>query len=82
MHVLFVHQNFPAQFGHIARRLARDHGWQCTAVTRNPAGSADGANLIQYQLKGGATEKTHYCTRSFENAVGHCHGVPAARGPR
>ena len=75
MHVLFVHQNFPAQFGHVARRLVREHGWQCTVVSRNPPGSSDGVVLIHYEIKGGATEKTHYCTRSFENAVAHCHGV-------
>jgi glycosyltransferase involved in cell wall biosynthesis len=75
MHVLFVHQNFPAQFGHIARKLVQDYGWQCTCVTRNPAGTSDGVTLIPYELKGGATEKTHYCTRSFENAVVHCQGV-------
>ena len=39
------------------------------------AGDCRRRNLIQYEIKGGATEKTHYCTRSFENAVGHCHGV-------
>lgn len=75
MHVLFVHQNFPAQFGHVARRLVRDHGWQCTVISRNPAGASDGVGLIQYEPKGGATEKTHYCSRSFENAVAHSHGV-------
>jgi len=75
MHVLFVHQNFPAQFGHIARRLVRDHGWQCTCLSRNPPGNSDSINLIQYELKSGATEKTHYCTRPFENAVSHSHGV-------
>ena len=42
MHVLFVHQNFPAQFGHVARRLVREQGWQCTVVSRNPAGGSDG----------------------------------------
>jgi glycosyltransferase involved in cell wall biosynthesis len=75
MHVLFVHQNFPAQFGHIARRLVREHGWQCTCLSRNPPGNSDGVSLIQYELKSGATEKTHYCTRSFENAVNHSHAV-------
>jgi len=75
MHVLFVHQNFPAQFGHVARKLVQDLGWQCTFVTRNPAGSADGINLIQYQPNGGATAKTHHCVQSFENAVAHAHGV-------
>ena len=66
MHVLFVHQNFPAQFGHIARAIARDKGWQSTVVCGNPTGTAEGPNIIQYELKGGATEKTHYCSRSFE----------------
>ena len=75
MHVLFVHQNFPAQFGHIARKLVREHGWQCTCLSRNPPGNSDGVSLIQYELKSGATEKTHYCTRSFENAVSPCQGV-------
>ncbi len=75
MHVLFVHQNFPAQFGHIARAIARDKGWQSTVVCGNPTGTAEGPNIIQYELKGGATEKTHYCSRSFENAVAHCLGV-------
>lgn len=30
MHVLFVHQAFPAQFGHLAFELARRHGWKCS----------------------------------------------------
>lgn len=75
MHILFVHQNFPAQFGHVARYLVRDHGHQCTFVSQNPAGMSDGVRVIQYEPQGGATEKTHYCSRSFENAIAHCHGV-------
>jgi len=75
MHVLFVHQNFPAQFGHIARHLIREHGWQCSFVTQRPSGLVDGIRLIEYKPQGGATRHTHYCTRTFENAVAHCHGV-------
>lgn len=75
MHVLFVHQNFPAQFGHLARALVGEHGHQCTFVTRRPEGTVDGVRLVQYAPRGGATRRTHYCARTFENAVAHCHGV-------
>ena len=71
MHVLFVHQNFPAQFGHIASYLAKSHGFRCTFVSRTPAGHVDGVERIQYEFRGGATEATHYCSRTFENAVWH-----------
>jgi len=30
MHVLFLHQAFPAQFGRLAYELAKDHGWKCS----------------------------------------------------
>ena len=63
----------PAGFTPPERR--RELGWQCTIVSRNPAGTSDGVGLIQYELKCGATEKTHYCTRSFENAVAHSQAV-------
>ncbi len=75
MHVLFVHQNFPAQFGHIARHLIHTMGWSCTFVSTTPAGKVDGVKKIAYESKGGARETTHYCSRTFENAVWHAHGV-------
>jgi hypothetical protein len=33
MHVMFIHPNFPAQFGHIAAHLTQLPGWQATCVT-------------------------------------------------
>ena len=75
MHVLFVHQNFPAQFGHIARHLIRSRGWTCTFVSKTPAGKVDGIEKVEYTTRGGARETTHYCSRTFENAVWHAHGV-------
>jgi glycosyltransferase involved in cell wall biosynthesis len=75
MHVLFVHQNFPAQFGHIARHLNRTLGWPCTFVSRTPAGVVDGIRKIAYDTRGGARETTHHCSRTFENAIWHAHGV-------
>ena len=75
MHILYVHQNFPAQFGHIARHLVRELGWQCSFVSETPAGNVEGIDKIQYKIAGGATKTTHFCSRTFENAVWHTDGV-------
>ena len=75
MHVLYVHQNFPAQFGHIADHLVRHLGWKCTFVSNTPPGTTNGIEKIAYQLKGGATKHNHFCTRTFENTVWHCQAV-------
>lgn len=75
MHILFVHQNFPAQFGHVASYLATYRGVRCSFVSEKPAGTFGGIECIQYQIRGGATASTHYCSRTFENAVWHTHAV-------
>src|SRR5205085_624006 len=75
MHVLFVHQNFPAQFGHVARYLVQKHGFRCTFLSQETGASADGIERIAYHVKGGATTQTHYCSATFENAIWHSHAV-------
>jgi glycosyltransferase involved in cell wall biosynthesis len=75
MHILFVHQNYPAQFGHIASYLVKNHGIRCTFVSQQPPGHADGIEKIQYHLQGGATQQTHYCSRTSENAIWHSHAI-------
>jgi glycosyltransferase involved in cell wall biosynthesis len=75
MHLLFIHPNFPAQFGHIAAYLSRHKDYRCTFVSEKPAARIEGIELIQYQVRGGATRQTHYCSRTFENAVWHTHAV-------
>jgi glycosyltransferase involved in cell wall biosynthesis len=75
MHILYVHQNFPAQFGHIARHLIQKMGWKCTFVSQTPGGEVEGIEKIQYKLSGGASKQNHYCSRTFENTVWHCDGV-------
>src|SRR5437868_290544 len=75
MHVLFVHQNFPAQFGHIAVHLDRRHGMRSTFISEKPPGRFGRVERIQYTAKGGASVQTHYCSRTFENAIWHTAAV-------
>lgn len=75
MHVLFLHQNFPAQFRYIAPRLVQEHGWKCTFVTAKAEGSLPGVEKVVYTCKGGATKANHFCTQNFENVVWEAHGV-------
>jgi glycosyltransferase involved in cell wall biosynthesis len=82
MHVLFVHQNFPAQFGHIARYLMEKKGFRCTFVSQKEPGFSDGVERIQYHVRGGARAQNHYFTRTFENAIWHSHAVYDALKPR
>lgn len=82
MHILYVHQNFPAQFGHIARHLVQKLGWRCTFVSETPSGMVEGIEKIQYKVEGGASKQNHYCSRTFENTVWHCDGVYRAMRAR
>jgi glycosyltransferase involved in cell wall biosynthesis len=71
MHVLYLHQNFPAQFGPAAAHLVGRGGDRVTFVSNTAAGRIAGVERIAYQPGGGATARTHYCSRTFENAVWH-----------
>jgi glycosyltransferase involved in cell wall biosynthesis len=75
MHILFVHQNFPAQFGHIARYLVERHGLRCSFACEKPDGIVAGIERIQYRPSSGATERTHFCARTFENQIWHSHAL-------
>ncbi|MBM3980277.1 MAG: glycosyltransferase [Planctomycetes bacterium] len=82
MHVLFVHQNFPAQFGPFAFRLAAMPGYRCTFVSNKQEGTVRGVQCVKYALAGGATAQTHHASRTFENGVWHASGVHDALAMR
>jgi glycosyltransferase involved in cell wall biosynthesis len=75
MHIVFVHPNFPAQFGHIGHYLVTKKGWKCTFISRTAEGVVGGIRKIQYKVRGGATRGNHYCSRTFENGTWNAYGV-------
>jgi glycosyltransferase involved in cell wall biosynthesis len=75
MQILFIHQNFPAQFGHIANWLVQRQGFRCFFLSEQPAGKVGEVERVQYRLRGGATQANHYCSRSFENLIWHSHAA-------
>jgi glycosyltransferase involved in cell wall biosynthesis len=75
MHVLYVHPNFPAQFGHIASQLVERHGWNVTFATSSKGPDVGGIHRVVYAPASGATAANHFCSRTFENTIWNCDAV-------
>jgi glycosyltransferase involved in cell wall biosynthesis len=69
MRVLFVHQNFPAQYRHVAPALAK-RGDTVVALGENAGEALPGVRHLRYKPPPSAGAKdTHRYVRRFENAV-------------
>ncbi len=77
MNILFVHQNMPGQFGHLAARLARDPGNRVVFLTRADRAPPAGTTCMRYRLTRNVHPTTHHYLRDFESAV--LHGQAVAR---
>jgi glycosyltransferase involved in cell wall biosynthesis len=60
MRILFIHQNFPGQFRHLAPALVRQ-GWDVTAMTmvRDAPAEWQGVHVVCYQVARGSTQGIH-----------------------
>ncbi|MDM7480981.1 MAG: glycosyltransferase [Halomonas sp.] len=60
MNILFIHQNFPGQFKHLAPALVeRGHHVVATTMQKVQAGSWQGVRLVPYAVQRGSTPNIH-----------------------
>lgn len=77
MRILVIHQNFPGQFGHIAKSWAGRPGWEVLAIGRDTCPGLPGVRCLKYKLHRQASKQQHHYLRKAEHAV--LHGQAVAR---
>ena len=66
MDILFVHQNFPAQFRHLAAHLANDERYRVFAIGSKSARKLMGTHLSTYHVNDRSIADVHPFARRFE----------------
>ncbi len=68
MNILFIHQNFPGQFKHLAPALAADPANTVVAMTMRQLSAAEwqGVKLVSYAAKRGSAANVHPWVTDFE----------------
>ena len=66
MNILFVHNNFPAQYRHIATTLAQQEGTSIAAIGAPNARPLKGVKLLKYALDDPDISATHPFARRFD----------------
>lgn len=69
MKLLFVHQNFPGQYRHLAPAAASQLGAETVALTMNEPVELPGVRVIRYAIARGSTEGIHPWALEFESKV-------------
>ncbi|GLQ04919.1 glycosyltransferase family 4 protein [Sneathiella chinensis] len=69
MRVLFLHNNFPAQYRHVARKLGEEKENQVIFASHRAAEKIPGVVNVLYKPHREGSEKTHHYLRSTESAV-------------
>jgi len=69
MNILFVHQNMPGQFKHLAPQLAANPKNKVAFITKREGIDLPNVRRVNYTLPRTAHEKTHHYVRLFENSV-------------
>jgi glycosyltransferase involved in cell wall biosynthesis len=75
MRVLFVHQNFPGQYLHLARHLGAQEGNEVVFITQRKDGTLPGVRKIVYEPHRKITPEVHHYLRETEAAVINAQAV-------
>jgi glycosyltransferase involved in cell wall biosynthesis len=78
--ILIVHQNFPGQFLHLARSLARRSDVQIIGLGRETAPGMSDVTWYKYKLHRKLRDDAHPYLRQMEDAVLHGQAVARAMG--
>ena len=70
MNILFIHQNFPGQFKHLAPALVKaGHTVTALILAKTEAKQWNGVRLVSYSLSRGNAKEAHPWTVDFESKV-------------
>ncbi|SLN21206.1 glycosyltransferase family 4 protein [Oceanibacterium hippocampi] len=69
MKVLFLHNNFPAQYRHVAAALAQDPANSVVFATHNRQGNLPGVGKLLFKPSREPAKETHHYLRGTESAV-------------
>ena len=69
LNILFVHQNMPGQFKHLAPKFAANPKNKVAFITKREGVDIPGVRRVNYQIPRTAKETTHHYVRLFENSV-------------
>jgi glycosyltransferase involved in cell wall biosynthesis len=75
MNILFIHQNFPAQYRYIAASYAREGRHRVVAIARANAGRVRGVQHAIYKIGKQPRTSRHPYVRDFENKIQHGRAV-------
>ena len=75
MRILFIHQNFPGQYKHVAAAFAADKGNQVVTIGRDGAKPLPGVRLERYARPRGPNVETHPFARRYDDGVQHGEAV-------
>lgn len=78
MNILFVHQNFPGQYLHLARHLAAQPGNRVVAFSQRKDGDLPGVRVVRYRPQRETAPRIHHYLRGTEAGVLNAQAVARA----